>query len=354
MSTWTGFPARTRRTPRPGAAPDSISARWRWAPLRSGRTTSAPVQALRRSSVSSAANSSTIGASRSSRRPSSPWRIARHMFSSISRAGRSGGVAPASTSSAARRTQATISSASASASVGRGLGVADPHLDGAEGVVRAHGPPQLRELDDRARADEQLDVLRPRRPAPERVGDAAARERLRERLRAAGVQAGVAAVDVGRVRAEGEQQRQHRPQPVADADGAVGALHADVDVHGERVVAPGDVLQAVLDAVVVLRVDDVLLAVVAERVRPGGAEGDALGAGEREQPAARLLLAGARVGDVASRRPSGSRSPRRSARPRSSPRARRRPRPRRGGPRSAGRAAASRGRSARTPPRARP
>ena len=39
------------------------------------------------------------------------------MFSSIRRCGRSGGVSPASTSAVARRTQAVISSASASASV---------------------------------------------------------------------------------------------------------------------------------------------------------------------------------------------------------------------------------------------
>ena len=109
---------------------------------------------------------------------------------------------------------------------------------------------------------------------------------------AAGVQAGVAAVDVGRVGADGQQQRQDRAQPVAHADGAVGALDADVDVDGERVVAPGDVLQPLLDAAVVLGVDDVLLAVVAERVRAGRAERDAVLAGEREQPPARVAPGG--------------------------------------------------------------
>jgi hypothetical protein len=66
------------------------------------------------------------------------------------------------------------------------------------------------------------------------------------------VQAGVDAVDVGRVGADREQQREHRAQAVADADGAVGAADADVHVQRERVVAPRDVLQAVLDPVVVL------------------------------------------------------------------------------------------------------
>src|SRR3712207_8215411 len=51
---------------------------------------------------------------------------------------------------------------------------------GAEGVMRPHRPPQLRELDDRAGAHQQVDVLGPRVPAAERVGHAAARERLRE------------------------------------------------------------------------------------------------------------------------------------------------------------------------------
>ena len=41
--------------------------------------------------------------------------------------------------------------------------------------------------------------------------------------------------------------------------GAVGALDADVDVQRERVVAPGDVLEALADAAVVLGVDQVLV-----------------------------------------------------------------------------------------------
>jgi hypothetical protein len=71
-----------------------------------------------------------------------------------------------------------------------------------------------------------------------------------------------------------------------------------VDLQRERVVAPGDVLEPLLDAVVVLGVDDVLLAVVRQRVRAGRAEPHAVLLGEREQAAARLALLGPRVGDV--------------------------------------------------------
>src|SRR3712207_9518077 len=69
------------------------------------------------------------------------------------------------------------------------------------------------------------DVVRPRRPAPEGVGDAAARERLREGLRPPRVQPGVAPVDEGRVRAQGEEQRQDGPQAVADPDRARSEEH---------------------------------------------------------------------------------------------------------------------------------
>ena len=75
------------------------------------------------------------------------------------------------------------------------------------------------------------------------------------------------------------------------------SMSADPDVHvqAEGVVAPGDVLQAVLDAVVVLGVDHRLLAVVGPRVGAGGAERGAVRLGEREQPPPALALARERV-----------------------------------------------------------
>ena len=77
---------------------------------------------------------------------------------------------------------------------------------------------------------------------------------------------------------------------VADLDRAVGAADPDVHVRGERVVAPGHVLEAVLDAVVVVGVDDALLAVVGPRMRAGGAEHHVVGRGQREQPSAHVAL----------------------------------------------------------------
>ena len=105
-------------------------------------------------------------------------------------------------------------------------------------------------------------------------------------------------VDVGRVGRDGQQQRQDRAQAVADADGPVGALDADVDVQRERVVAPRDVVQARPRPGGSGRVDDVLVAVVRQRVRAGRAERDAVLVGEREEAAARLVLAPAGVGEV--------------------------------------------------------
>ena len=179
------------------------------------------------------------------------------------------------------------------------LGVGDPHLDGAERQMRADRPPDLRALDDRSGGDEELEVLAIFPPRAVGVGHAAARERLGERLRARGVEAAVAAFEERRVGADRQQRGQHRPQPVAGAHRAVGAVDADVDVQREGVVAPRHVLEAVDDAAVVLGVDVLLLAVVGPGMRAGRAERDAVRGGEGEQPRARLALASDRVVQVA-------------------------------------------------------
>ena len=118
---------------------------------------------------------------------------------------------------AAWATQATIRAARPSDSPAVRLGVADPHLDGAEGDVRAHRPPDLGVLDDRVRALEEPHVVREGRPRPEDVGHPAARKALGEGLGAGGVQARVAAVQVRGVRRDGEQQRQDGTQAVTGA-----------------------------------------------------------------------------------------------------------------------------------------
>ena len=66
----------------------------------------------------------------------------------------------------------------------------------------------------------------------------------------------------------------------------------------EGVVAPGDVLEVLRHAAVVLGVDDLLLLPRAPRVGAGGGEQRALARGEREQPRARLALAPRRVGEA--------------------------------------------------------
>src|SRR6266700_2224992 len=71
-----------------------------------------------------------------------------------------------------------------------------------------------------------------------------------------------------------------------------------MDVQAEGVVAPGDVLQALLDPSVVLGVDDRLLAVVGPRMRTGRPERHALGVREREQAPPALALAFDRIPEV--------------------------------------------------------
>jgi hypothetical protein len=61
-------------------------------------------------------------------------------------------------------------------------------------------------------------------------------------------------------------------QAVEEVDGLPAALHGVVDVHGERVVAPDQPPQFLLQALVMGLVDDLLLPPVADRVRPAGAE----------------------------------------------------------------------------------
>ena len=116
---------------------------------------------------------------------------------------------------------------------------------------------------------------------------------------------------------------QHRAQRVADRDRPVGAAHPDVDVVAEGVVAPGHVLEALLDAPVVRRVDDALLLPGAPGMGAGRAQREVHVGREREQPRAPLALPVLRR--RRSRRPcrSGSRSPRRSAPPRPNRTARR-------------------------------
>ena len=124
-----------------------------------------------------------------------------------------------------------------------GLGIADPDLDRAEGEVRAHRPPGLGGLDDRARAYEQLDALAIRR----------ASRRTRRAHHSAGSSVKLC------VRAECRPNslpsrwgRWRRSRAAAAAGGSAGrgraprvqVAHADVHVQAEGVVAPRDVLEA--------------------------------------------------------------------------------------------------------------
>ena len=217
------------------------------------------------------------------------------MFSSIIRGAGSVNGTPSSTSRAACAMHATISDASAS----------DSGAVACTSQIRTSTVPKLKcgRTDHHTwvnstielRAQQELDVVAIA-PQPPNASGTPQRGKLLVKLCVrAECRPAVAAVEVRRVRRDREQQRQHRAQPVADAHGAVEVTDAEMDVQAERVVAPRDVLQPLLDAAVVLGVDDRLLAVVRPGMRAGGAERDALRSGEREQPPAVLALARERV-----------------------------------------------------------
>ena len=112
------------------------------------------------------------------------------------------------------------------------------------------------------------------------------------------MQAGVAAVEEGRVGGHGQQQREHSPKPVADEHGPIRSPDPDVHVQRERVVPPRHVLEPLLDPAVMLGVDDVLLAVVGPGVGGRGAERDPELGRDREQPAPAIALQDGRAGQV--------------------------------------------------------
>ena len=138
--------------------------------------------------------------------------------------------------------------------------------------MRAHAPPELRRLVDRAGLVEEAHVLGVRVPRAERVRHAAAREEAGEHLRAGGVEPRVDALVERRARRHGEELGQPVAERVDDADGAVGATDRDVRVDAEGVVAPDDVPEDLVVSPVVRGVDDALVAPARPWVRPGRAE----------------------------------------------------------------------------------
>ena len=184
-------------------------------------------------------------------------------------------------SRAACATQATISAASASDSATvaarRRSGPRRCRTTGA-----ADRPPHLRVLDDRAGLHEQARRTPQTPPSCRTRPGAAARKALREDLRAGAVKAGVRAVEERRIGRDREQHRQHRPQPVAYGT-ARRAPVSDMDMQRKGVVAPRNVIEHVLDTVVVLGVDDVLVAKVGPRMRSRGATRRRLGRQENKR-----------------------------------------------------------------------
>ena len=112
------------------------------------------------------------------------------------------------------------------------------------------------------------------------------------------MQAGVAAVEEGRVGGGGEQQRQQLAQPVADRDRPLGAADAHVHVQAPGVVALGDVAEFLAQPVVVRGVDDPLVEVVRPGMGPGRPQRQPHAGDQLEQPRPALALAHDRLGEA--------------------------------------------------------
>ena len=153
-----------------------------------------------------------------------------------------------------------------------GLPVADPDLHRREREVRAHAPPELGVLGDRARVVEEAHEALVLRPRGECVRHAAAREEAREDLRARGVQSRVHALGERGARRERQELGEEVSHRRDDRDGAISTLDRDMDVEPERVVAPDDVPEELVVSPVVRRVDDALFLPVRPGVGPGRAE----------------------------------------------------------------------------------
>ena len=142
-----------------------------------------------------------------------------------------------------------------------------------------------------ADVSQEADVVGVGAPVAKRIVDPAAREGPGEDLAADAVQAGVAAVEERRVGRDGEQGRKQLAQPVADGDGAIGPADADVDVQAPGVVSLSHPAEVVLQAAVVLGVDDPLVQVVGPGVGAGRGERQPLRLDQPEQGLAPPALA---------------------------------------------------------------
>ena len=149
--------------------------------------------------------------------------------------------------------------------------------------MRAHAPPHLRVLVDRASVVEETNILLEALPSVVRVGDSAPREHAGEDLRSNGVQARDDVLDERRAGGQREQLGQDVAEGIAHTDCAIGAANGDVHVDAEAVVPPDDVPEQLVVAAVVRRVDDPLVLPAAPRMCAGTGERDTVRIRERAE-----------------------------------------------------------------------
>ncbi len=159
-----------------------------------------------------------------------------------------------------------------------GLRVHRADLDRAELRVRADVVPEVGVVGHHAGVDHEADAALVVGPVLVVGRDADAREGAEDRHPRGG-QPGLVRAPVGRVGAQGEQDRHVHAHPVGDVDRLLGIVDADVDVQPEDDLLAGDEAQCG-DQVAVARVGgDPLLLPERERVRAGGPDREALGGG---------------------------------------------------------------------------
>ena len=136
--------------------------------------------------------------------------------------------------------------------------VADAELQRAELRVRAHVPPDLLAVVDRAGADQQIDIAIELGARHERRRDAGAREVRKDRA-AVGFEAGVAAHPERRRGRERQHMRQDVARDVHQIDRDIIVGHADMHMHAEDQQLERQILHFVDHAFVALERRDLLV-----------------------------------------------------------------------------------------------
>jgi hypothetical protein len=156
--------------------------------------------------------------------------------------------------------------------------VRNPQLDGRMLQGGPDRPPDVAGVGNDAGVPERADIFLVFGLVAQRLRQAGARQLVIGR-QAVAVQAGAKTLPERRGRAQREQQRQERHQPLHQLDAAIGIGRRDVDVHAAQHVAHADHLQIAHDGVVARLRRLLLFSPEGERKGPDRRDAEPAGAG---------------------------------------------------------------------------